>query len=278
MGIFQKTQTSFAASESVPPVKEGFNITIAFANQKGGVGKTTSAVNTAAFLAKNGRRVLLVDDDPQGNATSGLGISKKNIQNSLYDVMISGAKASDAVVKTSVDGLSAIPSGIDLVGAELELVNAPRREYRIKDAVAELKNQFEYIIIDAPPSLGLLSINALCASDRVIIPVLCEYYSLEGLTQLMNSINLVKKMYNADLSVLGILINMYDGRLNLTFQVLSELKKHFADKLFATPIPRNVKLSEAPSFGVPISVYDRYSKGALAYEALAREVIKRAEN
>ena len=278
MGLFSKFRnSSLSAADSIPAVKEGFHTTVSFANQKGGVGKTTSALNTAAFLAKSGRKVLLIDDDPQGNATSGLGISKKNISCSLYDVMTSGAKASEAIQKTQIDDLSVIPSGIDLVGAELELVNEDRREFRIKDALEEVKNEFNYIIIDSPPSLGLLSVNALCASDSVVIPMLCEYYSLEGLSQLVNSVNLIKRMYNPDLHVLGILINMYDGRLNLTSQVLDEIKKHFEDKLFSTFIPKNVKLSEAPSFGMPVYVYDRYSKGALAYEAFVKEMVNRAE-
>lgn len=278
MGLFSKFRnSSLAAADSIPAVKEGFHTTVSFSNQKGGVGKTTSALNAAAFLAKTGRKVLLVDDDPQGNATSGLGISKKNISCSLYDVMTNEAKASEAVQKTAVDNLFALPSGIDLVGAELELVNEERREFRIKDALDEIKNEYNYIIIDSPPSLGLLSVNALCASDSVVIPMLCEYYSLEGLSQLMNSISLIKKMYNPGLDVLGILINMYDGRLNLTSQVLDEIKNHFSDKLFDTFIPRNIKLSEAPSFGMPVYKYDRYSKGALAYESFVKEMIERAE-
>ncbi len=248
---------------------------IAFANQKGGVGKTTSAVNTAAFLARNGKRVLLVDSDPQGNASSGLGIEKKGTSATVYDILINGTEPQKAVIQTEYKNLHIIPSGMDLVGAELELIDETRREFKLKDALDKLDADYDVIIIDCPPSLGLVTINCLTAAEGVIIPLLCEFYSLEGLSQLTNTISHINKLYNNRLILFGVLINMYDGRLNLTHQVMNEIKKYFSDKLFKTPIPRNVKLSEAPSFGMPISEYDRYSKGALAYEAFTKELIER---
>ena len=248
---------------------------ISFANQKGGVGKTTSAVNIAAALGNIGKKVLLVDFDPQGNATSGVGISKKNIVTSVYDVVIGRAKTSEAVIRTRFDNLSVIPSHISLAGAEFELVDENLRESKLKNALEPIKDDFDYIIIDCPPSLGLLSINALAASTGVIIPMQCEYYALEGLSQLMLTIKQIKKLYNSSLEIVGILITMYNGRLNLSVQVLDELKKYYADKLFKTAVVRNVKLSEAPSFGEPILYYDKYSKGCLAYGDIAKEIIER---
>ena len=250
---------------------------ICFANQKGGVGKTTSAVNIAACLARSGRKVLFIDSDPQGNATSGLGIKKKNIGSSVYDVLIGRATASEATVKTSAEGLFIIPSSIDLVGAELELVDEPNREFRMRSAIESLNGEYDYIIIDCPPSLGLLTINSLTASERVIIPMLCEYYSLEGLSQLTATISQIRRRYNPSIDLFGVLINMYDGRLNLTVAVLEEIKKYFSGKLFRTPIPRSVKISEAPSYGMSILEYDRNGKGAAAYSAVTREIIDRCE-
>ncbi len=249
--------------------------TVVFANQKGGVGKTTSAVNVAACLAASGNRVLLADCDPQGNATSGLGVSKRDGAASVYDLLIGRVKAADAVRKTAFEGLYIIPSGIDLVGAEIELVDEPRREFRLRDGLEEVKGEFDYIVLDSPPSLGLLTMNALIAADGVVVPLLCEYYSLEGLSQLTATVRQIQKRYNPALELTGVLVNMYDGRLNLSLQVLGEIKKYFGAKLFKTPVPRNVRLSEAPSYGEPINIYDKSSKGAKAYEAVASELAER---
>ncbi|MBO4453317.1 MAG: ParA family protein [Clostridia bacterium] len=248
---------------------------ICFANQKGGVGKTTSAVNIAACLARTGKKVLFVDSDPQGNATSGLGIRKKDLGHNTYDLLIGRSRLEETVLSTAVKGLYVVPAGINLVGAELELVDEPQREYRLKNALSSCRNVFDYVIIDCPPSLGLLTINALAAADYVVIPVLCEYYSLEGLSQLTATIKQIKKRYNPDIELLGVLINMYDGRLNLTLAVMEEIKKYFSGKIFKTPIPRSVKISEAPSHGMAITDYDRNGKGAAAYSAVTNELIDR---
>lgn len=251
---------------------------ICFANQKGGVGKTTSALNIAACIARSGKNVLFIDSDPQGNATSGIGISKRSVNNSVYDLLIGRFGWKDTAVKTGVKGLSIIPSSMNLVGAELELVDEPEREYKLKNALKGAEEVFDYIIIDCPPSLGLLTINSLTAANYVVIPVLCEYYSLEGLSQLTATIKQIKKRYNPDIELLGVLINMFDGRLNLSIAVLSEIKKFFADKLFRTPIPRSVKISEAPSHGMAITDYDKNGKGAAAYSAVALELMQRCDN
>ena len=249
--------------------------TISLANQKGGVGKTTSAVNCAAAIGALGKRVLLVDLDPQGNATSGVGIQRKKIKLSSYDLMIGRAKASEAVIETAFVNLSVIPAQISLTGAEFELIDMEKRELLLKNTLSEIEDRYDYIIIDCPPSLGILSINALAASSGVIIPMQCEFYSLEGLSQLMLTIKQVKKLYNPPLEITGILITMYNGRLNLSMQVLDELKKYYAEKLFKTGVVRNVKLSEAPSYGEPIIYYDKHSKGAKAYMEIAQEIIDR---
>lgn len=248
---------------------------ISLANQKGGVGKTTSAVNCAAAVGALGKKTLLVDLDPQGNATSGVGIQKRGVKLSSYDVIIGRAKASEAVVDTGFANLFAIPSQMSLAGAEFELIDMEKRELILKNSLAEIADDYDYIFIDCPPSLGILSINALAASSGVIIPMQCEFYSLEGLSQLMLSIRNVKRLYNPGLEITGILITMYNGRLNLSAQVLEEIKKYYADKLFATGIVRNVKLSEAPSYGEPIIYYDKYSKGARAYNDVAKEILER---
>ena len=239
---------------------------IAFANQKGGVGKTTSAVNIASSLAAKKYSVLLVDCDPQGNATSGLGIRKKSSSGSVYDVIIGRSKTADMVCSTTVKNLSVLPSSMDLVGAEIELIDMADRESRLRAALEQVRGSYDFIIIDCPPSLGLLTLNCLTAADGVVIPLLCEFYSLEGISQLTQTIRHVKSRVNPSLELIGVLVNMYDGRLTLTVQVMEEIKRYFGAKLFARPVPRNVKLSEAPSYGVPIDIYDKYSKGARAYE------------
>lgn len=248
---------------------------IAFANQKGGVGKTTSAVNIAASVGHLGKKVLLVDLDPQGNTTSGVGINKKNLKASSYEILIGEIEAEKAIIATEFKNLSVIPSNISLAGAEFDLYQLDEREYRLKTQLEKLKDSFDYIFIDCPPSLGMITVNALAAADAVIIPMQCEYYALEGLSQLMLTIRKIKQLYNADLEICGILITMFNGRLILTMQVISELKKYYSDKLFKTPISRNVKLSEAPSFGTPVLYHDKASKGAKEYIDVAKELIQR---
>ena len=246
---------------------------IAVINQKGGVGKTTTAVNLAACLAYKGKKVLVVDSDPQGNATSGLGISKDSIEFSLYDCLADATKTEESIVKTSCRGLSLIPSMPELSAAEIELASQKNREYFVKNAIEKVKDSFDFIIIDSPPALGMLTINIMTAADSILIPIQCEYYALEGLSQLINSVKSIKKSLNPDLEIEGICGTMYDSRTNLSQQVLDEVKKHFPDKVFSQPIPRNVRLSEAPSYGQPIIKYDITSKGAEAYFALSREII-----
>nr|MBQ4319139.1 ParA family protein [Clostridia bacterium] len=248
---------------------------IAFSNQKGGVGKTTSAVNVAAALGMLGHKTLLVDSDPQGNATSGVGINKKDLKLSLYDVLIGRASASSALRATEFDNLYVLPSSITLAASEFELIDSDNREGRLKDALAEIRDDFDYMIIDCPPSLGLLTVNALNAADGAVIPMQCEYYALEGLSQLMLTIRRVKQLYNPSLEITGILITMYNGRLNLSTMVLDELKKYYADKIFKTMITRVVKLSEAPSYGMPAIYYDKHGKGSEAYRAVAKELCER---
>lgn len=248
---------------------------ISFANQKGGIGKTTSAINISAAVAKLGKKVLLVDCDPQGNSSSGVGINKKKISYSTYDIIVNRTSAESAMIKTEFENLWVIPTNISLAGAEFELVDFEDRSLRLKEALKPILSDFDYIFIDCPPSLGILTINALAASDGVIIPMQCEYFALEGLSQLMVTIRQIKKLYNEKLEIAGILITMYNGRLNLSLQVLSELKKYYADKLFLEIIPRNVRLSEAPSFGMPIAYFDKNSKGAESYEKVAAELIER---
>ncbi|MFC7366318.1 MULTISPECIES: ParA family protein [Bhargavaea] len=250
---------------------------ISIANQKGGVGKTTTSVNLSACLAHLGKKVLLIDTDPQGNATSGVGINKGDVQNCIYDVLIDDADVRSAVMPTKVEGLSVIPATIALAGAEIELVSTISREVRLKHALDELKDDYDYIIIDCPPSLGLLTLNALTASDGLIIPVQCEYYALEGLSQLLSTIRLVQKHLNQDLMIDGVLLTMFDARTNLGIQVIEEVKKYFQDKVYHTVIARNVRLSEAPSHGEPIIVYDPRSRGAEVYLELAKEVIRNGE-
>lgn len=247
---------------------------IAVVNQKGGVGKTTTAVNLGAYLAAAGRFVLLVDLDPQANASSGLGLDHKSLEKSVYEGLIGEASMRDVVLQTAIKGLCIAPGNSALAGAAVELVNVERREYRLADALLELRNDYDYIIIDCPPSLGLLTVNGLTAADKVLIPVQAEYYALEGLSQLLGTIDLVKQHLRPNLDVMGAVLTMYDGRTKLSEDVMQELYKFFPNKIFRSVIPRNVRLAEAPSFGKPIAHYDSWSKGARAYERLAKEIIE----
>ncbi len=246
---------------------------IAICNQKGGVGKTTTSINLAAYLAMAGKKVMLIDLDPQANATSGIGINKHDIQKSTYHILLEELKLVDILQKTAIDNLWLAPSNLDLTGAEVELVGALGREYRLKRALQVEKDNYDFMLIDSPPSLGLLTINGLCAADSVIIPVQCEYYALEGLTQLHNTVRLVKENLNPSLSVEGVLLTMADFRTNLTKEVIQEARNHFKDKVYTTVIPRNIRLTEAPSFGQPIALYDKDSLGAQKYAELSKEIL-----
>ncbi|KMT62169.1 Sporulation initiation inhibitor protein soj [Paenilisteria newyorkensis] len=246
---------------------------IALANQKGGVGKTTTSVNLSSSLAFLGKKVLLVDIDPQGNASSGVGINKGEIEHCIYDVLVDDVALKDVIKPTAMEALKVVPATIQLAGAEVELVPAISREIRLKKAIDSVRDDYDYVIIDCPPSLGLLTLNALTASDTVLIPVQCEYYALEGLSQLLNTIRIVQKHLNEDLQIEGVLLTMLDARTNLGIQVIDEVKKYFQNKVFETIIPRNIRLSEAPSHGKPIILYDDKSRGSEVYVDLAKEVI-----
>lgn len=245
---------------------------IAITNQKGGVGKTTTAINLSACLGTLGKRVLLIDIDPQGNSTSGVGVSKK-IKNTVYDVLINEVPVEGNIVKTKYDNLYILPANMELAGAEIELVSISSREYKLKEALEDIKAKFDYIYIDCPPSLSLLTLNALTAADTVLVPIQCEYYALEGLGQLMNTIHLVQNSLNRDLKIEGILLTMFDARTNLSIQVVDEVKKYFRNKVYSTIIPRNVRLSEAPSYGKPVIKYAKRCRGAEVYMDLAKEVL-----
>lgn len=251
--------------------------TIAIANQKGGVGKTTTAVNLSSCLAVKGKNVLVIDIDPQGNTTSGLGVDKKSIVRSTYDILINEASVDEVMIDTVVENLKLCPSNIQLAGAEVELVPVISREMRMKSALSEVIDRFDFIIIDCPPSLGLLTVNSLTAANTILVPIQCEYYALEGLSQLMNTVKLVQKHLNPSLDVEGVVLTMFDARTNLSIQVVEEVKKYFRNKVYRTVIPRNVRLSEAPSYGLPIILYDPKSKGAECYMELAEEVIAYSE-
>ena len=247
---------------------------IAIANQKGGVGKTTTSVNLSACLAHLGKKVLLIDSDPQGNATSGVGVNKGDVQDCIYNILIDDVPVRDVILPTDIENLEIVPATISLAGAEIELVSTISREVRMKHAIQDIREDYDYVIIDCPPSLGLLTLNALTASDSIVIPVQCEYYALEGLSQLLSTVRLVQKHLNESLYIDGVLLTMFDARTNLGIQVIEEVKKYFQDKVYKTIIPRNVRLSEAPSHGKPIILYDPRSKGAEVYLELAKEVVE----
>lgn len=252
--------------------------TIAIFNQKGGVGKTTTNINLAASLALKGKRILVLDIDPQGNTTSGLGISKKGLKYSVYNLLTEeNLRVKETILPTGTENLSIIPSNIDLAGAEVELVTMEDREKKLKDALEQIKDDYDYIFIDCPPSLGLLTINSLTAVSAVLIPIQCEYYALEGVSQLMSTIDIVKQNLNPDIEIQGVILSMFDGRTNLSIQVVEEVKKYFKEKVYTTVIPRNVRLAEAPSYGMPIHEYDPRSTGAEAYREFAEEFLRLEE-
>ena len=247
---------------------------IVITSGKGGVGKTTTTINLSACLAEAGKRVLVIDMDPQGNTTSGLGIEKDEAENTIYEVILRTVDIKDAIIKDIFDNLDIIPSNVNLAGAEIDLIDVDNREYILKDSLAEVKDNYDFIILDCPPSLSMLTVNAMTASNTVLVPIQCEYYALEGLTQLMHTINLVKKKLNKKLELEGVVFTMYDSRTNLSLQVVENVKDNLQEKIYKTIIPRNIRLAEAPSHGLPINIYDKRSTGAESYRNLAQEVIK----
>lgn len=246
---------------------------IAIANQKGGVGKTTTAINLSACLAESGKKVLTIDTDPQGNTTSGLGVDKDELKNTVYELMLDECTIKESLVKTEFENLDLIPSNVNLAGAEIELLGINEKEYILKNAVDYIKDDYDFVIIDCPPSLNMLTVNALTTANTVLVPIQCEYYALEGLSQLIHTINLVKERLNPDLDIEGVVFTMYDSRTNLSMQVVENVKSNLSQKVFQTLIPRNIRLAEAPSYGMPINAYDPKSAGAEAYMQLAEEVI-----
>ncbi len=248
---------------------------LAVVNQKGGVGKSTTAVNLGATLAERGNKLLLIDIDPQGNATSGVGVDKSELEQCVYSLLVEDVPITEIIVKTSVENLDLVPATIDLAGAEIELVSSFSREVKLRRALEKVKDNYDFIIIDCPPSLGLLTLNALAAAEKILVPIQCEYYALEGLGQLMRTIKLVQNHLNPEMEIAGVIMTMYDSRTNLSQQVIEEVKKYFQEKVYSTVIPRNVRLSEAPSFGLPIILYDPRSKGARSYQELAEEFLSR---
>ena len=249
----------------------------AFKKKKGGVGKTTTAINLATYVARLGKKTLLIDFDPQGNATSGFGIEKNQLENNCYDMLMQNCLASQVIAATAIENLSIIPSNIDLAAAEVDLVSVPSRESVLKRVISSIRNQYDYIFIDCPPSLGLITLNALVASDAVIIPIQSEFFALEGLSQLMNTIRIVKQRLNPDIYINGVILTMYDSRTTMSKQVTEEIYKYFGDKIYTVPVPRNIRLVESPSFGVPVVLHAPHSNGALAYQTLARQFLEREE-
>ena len=251
--------------------------TIVIANQKGGVGKTTTSINLSAALAEQGQKVLVIDMDPQGNTTSGLGVEKDEVENTVYELLLGECTIQECMQKGIFENLSILPANINLAGAEIELISAENKEYLLKNTLDEVKDQYDFIIIDCPPSLNLLTINSMCAGDTVLVPIQCEYYALEGLSQLMHTIDLVKERLNPNLEMEGVVFTMYDARTNLSLQVVESVKNNLNQKVYKSIIPRNVRLAEAPSYGMPITKYDKRSTGAESYRLLAEEVIHRGE-
>ena len=249
--------------------------TIAIANQKGGVGKSTTAINLSSCLGEMGQKVLTIDMDPQGNTTSGMGVEKNEVENTIYELLLGESKLEDCIIPLKFDNLSLVPSNVNLAGAEIELIGVEDKEFILKNAIDQVRDQYDFIIIDCPPSLNMLTINAMTTADTVLVPIQCEYYALEGLSQLMHTIELVQERLNPDLEMEGVVFTMYDARTNLSMQVVENVKDHLNQKVYKTMIPRNIRLAEAPSYGMPINLYDAKSAGAESYMALADEVIKR---